>query len=264
VTDSYYSMAESELQIVKMSTVKENLLGVIERIERAARKVNRNPDEIHLVAVSKTVEAARIKEAIEAGVSILGENYVQEAQKKIEEIGRPACTEPASRSLAEGRRFGEGRSVSWHFIGHLQSNKVKYAVRLFDMIHSVDSLPLAEELNRRAEQANQVIKVMIEINLSKEATKFGADEKKVMNLARGIQNLNHLSLEGLMTMPPYFDSPEMSRPYFIALRELKEKMGKEGIPVKELSMGMSNDFEIAIEEGATYVRVGTAIFGPRV
>jgi len=246
-------MAESELQIVKMSTVKENLLRVIERIERAARKVNRNPDEIHLVAVSKTVEAGRIKEAIEAGVSILGENYVQEAQKKIEEIGRPACTE----------RFGEGRPVSWHFIGHLQSNKVKYAVRLFDMIHSVDSLPLAEELNRRAEQANQVIKVMIEINLSKEATKFGADEKKVKNLAGGIQNLNHLSLEGLMTMPPYFDSPEMSRPYFIALRELKEKMGKEGIPVKELSMGMSNDFEIAIEEGATYVRVGTAIFGPR-
>ncbi len=247
-------MAESELQIVKMSTVKENLLRVIERIERAARKVNRNPDEIHLVAVSKTVEAARIKEAIEAGVSILGENYVQEAQKKIEEIGRPACTE----------RFGEGRPVSWHFIGHLQSNKAKYAVRLFEMIHSVDSLPLAEELNRRAEQANQVIKVMIEINLSKEATKFGADEKKVMNLARGIQNLNHLSLEGLMTMPPYFDSPEMSRPYFVALRELREKMGKEGIPVKELSMGMSNDFEIAIEEGATYVRVGTAIFGPRV
>jgi pyridoxal phosphate enzyme (YggS family) len=131
------------------------------------------------------------------------------------------------------------------------------------MIHSVDSLPLAEELNCRVEPGNQVIKVMVEVNLSKEATKFGTDEKMVMNLARGIQNLNHLSLEGLMTMPPYFDSPEMSRPYYIALRELKEKMVKEGIPIKELSMGMSNDFEIAIEEGATYVRVGTAIFGPR-
>jgi pyridoxal phosphate enzyme (YggS family) len=246
-----------------MYPVKENLLRVIERMEKAARKVSRNPEEIHLVAVSKTVEAARIKEAIEAGVSILGENYVQEAQKKIEEIGRPACTEPTSRSLAEGRRFGEGRFVSWHFIGHLQSNKAKYAVRLFDMIHSVDSLPLAEELNCRVEPGNQVIKVMVEVNLSKEATKFGTDEKMVMNLARGIQNLNHLSLEGLMTMPPYFDSPEMSRPYYIALRELKEKMVKEGIPIKELSMGMSNDFEIAIEEGATYVRVGTAIFGPR-
>jgi len=236
-----------------MTGIKENLLRVLERIEKAARKVSRNSNEIKLVAVSKTVEAAQIKEAIEAGISILGENYIQEAQKKIEEIGRPACT----------GCYGEGRPVSWHFIGHLQSNKAKYAVRLFDMIHSIDSLPLAGELNRRAEQANQIIKVMIEVNLSKEETKFGTDEKMVMNLAKGIQNLNHLSLEGLMTMPPYFDIPEMSRPYYIALRELKERMAKEGIPMKELSMGMSNDFEIAIEEGATYVRVGTAIFGPR-
>jgi pyridoxal phosphate enzyme (YggS family) len=225
-----------------MPTVKENLLRVMERIEKAAQKVRRNPNEIKLVAVSKTVEVARIMEAIEAGVSILGENYVQEAQKKIEEIGRP---------------------VSWHFIGHLQTNKAKYAIRLFDMIHSLDSVPLAEELNRRAEQADRVMKVMIEVNLSKEATKFGTDEEVVVNLAKRVQNLNHLSLEGLMTMPPYFDSPELSRPYYIALRALKERMVKEGIPMKDLSMGMSNDFEIAIEEGATYVRVGTAIFGPR-
>jgi len=214
----------------------------MERIERAARKVGRDPNEIKLVAVSKTVEAARIKEAIEAGASILGENYVQEAQKKIEEIGHP---------------------VSWHFIGHLQSNKAKYAIRLFDMIHSLDSIPLAEELNRRAEQADRIIKVMVEVNLSKEATKFGTDEEAVLNLAKRIHHLNHLSLEGLMTMPPYFDSPEMSRPYYTALRELKERMVKEGVSVKELSMGMSNDFETAIEEGATYVRVGTAIFGAR-
>jgi pyridoxal phosphate enzyme (YggS family) len=225
----------------------------MERIEKAARKVGRDPNTIKLVAVSKTVEVARIKEAIEAGVSILGENYVQEAEKKIEEIGRPACTEP----------FGGGKPVSWHFIGHLQSNKAKYAICLFDMIHSLDSLPLAEELNRRAEQAHRVINVMIEVNLAKEATKFGADEEKVLNLAKKIQHLKHLSLQGLMTMPPYFDSPEMSRPYYIALRELEERMAKEGIPMKELSMGMSNDFEVAIEEGATYVRVGTAIFGAR-
>jgi pyridoxal phosphate enzyme (YggS family) len=236
-----------------MLIIRENVLRVMERIERAARKAGRDPKEINLVAVSKTVEVARIKEAIEAGVSILGENYIQEAQKKIEEIGRPACTE----------RFVEGRPLSWHFIGHLQSNKAKYAIRLFDMIHSLDSHPLAEELNRRAEQANRVINVMIEVNLSKETTKFGTDEDRVLNLAGKIQTLQHLSLEGLMTMPPYFDSPEMSRPYYIALRELKERMVKEGIPVKELSMGMSHDFEIAIEEGATYVRVGTAIFGPR-
>jgi pyridoxal phosphate enzyme (YggS family) len=225
-----------------MPSIKENYLKVMERIEKAARRVGRDPKEIKLVAVSKTVEAARVKEAIEAGVSILGENYVQEAQKKIEEIGKP---------------------VPWHFIGHLQSNKAKYAVRLFDMIHSIDSLTLAEELNRRAEQVGQVTKVMIEVNISGEATKFGADEEKVFSIVKGILNLRHLSLEGLMTMPPYFDSPEMSRPYYIKLRDLKEKMAKEGISLKELSMGMSNDFEIAIEEGATYVRVGTAIFGER-
>jgi pyridoxal phosphate enzyme (YggS family) len=236
-----------------MTKIKENLLRVLEKIEKTAQRVGRNPAEIKLVAVSKTVEVARVKEAIEAGVSILGENYVQEAQKKIEEIGQPACTE----------RFGEGRPVSWHFIGHLQSNKAKYAVRLFDMIHSVDNFPLAEELNRRAKQANRVIKVMIEVNLSKEATKFGADEGMVLNFAKRIQDLKHLSLEGLMTMPPYFDSSEMSRPFYVALRELRERIVKEGISIKELSMGMSNDFEVAIEEGATHVRVGTAIFGPR-
>jgi PLP dependent protein len=226
-----------------MATIRDNLLRVRERIERAAQKAGRDRKEIALVAVSKTVEVDRIKEAIEAGVSILGENYVQEAEKKIEALGK---------------------SVSWHFIGHLQSNKAKYAVRLFDAIHSIDSIPLAEELDRRAAQSDRVIKVMIEVNLSKEATKFGADEERVLNLARRIQDLGHLSLEGLMTMPPYFDSPEMSRPYYVALRELKEKMIKEGIPLKELSMGMSNDFDIAIEEGATYVRVGTAIFGARL
>jgi len=214
----------------------------MERIEKAARKAGRDPEKIKLVAVSKTVETDRIKEAIEAGITILGENYVQEAQKKIEEIGRP---------------------VSWHFIGHLQSNKAKYAIRLFDMIHSLDSIPLAEELNRRAGQADRMMKVMIEVNLSKEATKFGADEEMMLNLAKRIQGLSHLSLEGLMTMPPYFDSPESSRPYYIALRELEGKMAKEGIPMRELSMGMSSDFEVAVEEGATYVRVGTAIFGPR-
>jgi hypothetical protein len=195
-----------------------------------------------LVTVSKTVEAARIREAIAAGASILGENYVQEAQKKIEEIGQ---------------------SVSWHFIGHLQSNKAKYAVRLFDLIHSIDSLTVAQELNRRAEQTGQVARVMIEVNISGEATKFGTDEEKVFSIVREILSLGHLSLEGLMTMPPYFDLPEMSRPYYMKLRELKEKMVREGISMRELSMGMSNDFEVAIEEGATYVRVGTAIFGER-
>ncbi|OGP73990.1 MAG: YggS family pyridoxal phosphate enzyme [Deltaproteobacteria bacterium RBG_16_49_23] len=225
-----------------MTQIEENILRVMERIEKAARKAGRNPEEIKLVAVSKTVEIARVREAVEAGVLILGENYVQEAQKKIEEIGHP---------------------VAWHFIGHLQSNKAKYAVRLFDMIHSLDSIPLAEELDRRAEKEGRTMNVMIEVNLSGETTKFGSEEARTFDIARKVLNLRHLSLAGLMTMPPYFDSPEMSRSYFIQLRELKEKMIKEGVPVKELSMGMSNDFEVAIEEGATYVRVGTAIFGER-
>ncbi len=214
----------------------------MERIEKAARRTGRDPKEVKLVAVSKTVEAFRIIEAINAGVSVLGENYVQEAQKKIEEIGH---------------------RVFWHFIGHLQSNKTKYAVRLFDMIHSLDSLALAEELNRRAAQAGRVINVLIEVKLSEEVTKFGTEEDEVLSLAKKMPSLDHLSLEGLMTMPPYFDLAEMSRPYYVRLRELKEKMKREGVPIKELSMGMSNDFEVAIEEGATYVRVGTAIFGPR-
>ena len=225
-----------------MPTIKENLLKVMVRIEEAARRARRDPGGIKLVAVSKTVEPARIKEAIEAGVSVLGENYIQEARKKIEEIGR---------------------GVAWHFIGHLQSNKAKSAIHLFDMIHSVDNLPLAKELNRRAEQENRTVRALIEVNLAQEATKFGMDEEKLFDLAQAMLQLNHLSLEGLMTMPPYFDDPERGRPYYMKMRELREKMVREGIPIKELSMGMSNDFEIAIEEGATYIRVGTAIFGPR-
>jgi pyridoxal phosphate enzyme (YggS family) len=225
-----------------MSTIGENFLRVKERIERPARASGRDPREIKLVAVSKTVEPARIREAIEAGASILGENYVQEAQKKIELMGRP---------------------VAWHFIGHLQSNKAKVGVQLFDVIHSLDSVHLAEELNRRAVQADRVLQVLIEVNLAREVSKFGTDEEKLFALARKVKELDHLSLEGLMTMPPFFETPEESRPYFVELRKWKERMEREGIPIKELSMGMSNDFEIAIEEGATYVRVGTAIFGSR-
>ena len=225
-----------------MSAIRENLQRVMERIEGAARRAGRDPKDVKLVAVSKTVEVERIREAIDAGVMILGENYVQEAQKKIEQIGKP---------------------VSWHFIGHLQSNKAKYAVNLFEAIHSLDSQSLAEELDRRAERADVRMKVMIEVNLSGEATKFGTEEEKVFQLARRMGELKHLSLEGLMTMPPYVEDPEMNRPYFIQLRDLKDKMAKEGILMRGLSMGMSNDFEVAIEEGATYVRVGTAIFGAR-
>ena len=225
-----------------MSAIEDNLQRVYERIRESAQRAGRDARDIKLVAVSKTVDLLRIREAIEAGVQMLGENYVQEAQKKIEEIGRP---------------------VAWHFIGHLQSNKAKVAVRLFDVIHSLDSLSLAEELDRKAQQAGRSLSVLIEVKLSEESTKSGLEQEQVLGLVRKVQELTGIKLEGLMTMPPYFESPEMSRPYFVRLRELKENLQREGISLKELSMGMSNDFEVAIEEGATYVRVGTAIFGPR-
>ena len=226
-------------------TIAENVARVRERMEAAARRAGRDPGKVRLVAVSKTVDAARIRQAIEAGVDLLGENYVQEAQKKIEELGHP---------------------VGWHFIGHLQSNKARAAVRLFKWVHSVDSLRLAEELNRAARQESRVLPVLLQVNLGQEATKFGAQEDEVFRLLEKMAPLPGISVKGLMTMPPYFENPEESRPYFRALREMQEGISRRRIPgalMEELSMGMSNDFEVAVEEGATLVRVGTAIFGSR-
>ena len=226
-------------------TIAENVARVRERMEAAARRVGRDPGKIRLVAVSKTVESDRIRQALEAGVDSLGENYVQEAQKKIEELGRGAA---------------------WHFIGHLQSNKAKAAVRLFDWVHSVDSLRLAQELSRVAGQQNKVLPVLLQINLGQETTKFGALQDDTFRLLEQMGLLPGISVKGLMTLPPFFDNPEESRPYFHALRDLAEAVSRRkiaGVSMEELSMGMSNDFETAIEEGATLVRVGTAIFGPR-
>jgi pyridoxal phosphate enzyme (YggS family) len=228
-----------------MSSIRDNLLRVVERMDQAARRTGRDPGEIKLIAVSKTVELARIREAIKAGVTILGENYVQEAREKIEEIGH---------------------GVQWHMIGHLQKNKAKHAVTLFDYIHSIDGIALAQEIDRRAAQKGKRVRVLGEVNLSGEASKFGIDSEAVVDLIRHVASLKHISIEGLMTMPPYFDEPEKARPYFIRLRELRDRIQKEGIEgvrMDELSMGMSGDFEVAIEEGATMVRVGTAIFGER-
>jgi hypothetical protein len=227
-----------------MDGIRENVLRVKEAIARAAERVARDPEGIRLVGACKTVDVPRIRSAIQAGIAILGENYVQEAMRKSQEIEEP---------------------VAWHFIGHLQKNKAKYAVHLFEMIHSVDSVALAEELDRRAGQANRKLDVLVEINLSGETTKWGVSEGDALPLAERIRGLAHLTLRGLMTMPPYFDDPEESRPYFVRLRRLGEKITREGLHVGpvDLSMGMSNDFPVAIEEGATLVRVGTAIFGAR-
>ncbi len=188
----------------------------------------------------------RILGAIKAGVTILGENYVQEARKKIETL--------------------QGEKVSWHFVGHLQSKKAKYAVKLFDLIHSVDSFKLAKELNKRAGAIGKVQKVLIQVNISGKATKFGIDTEQAVDLVRQIAPLANLAVCGLMTMPPYFNAPDKVRPYFRALRSLQALIRKESIPnvdMRELSMGMTGDFEAAIEEGATLVRIGTAIFGKR-
>lgn len=224
---------------------KKRLENVKDRINKAAFKCGRDPESIHLVAVSKTISANRVREAIMAGVTTLGENYVQEARNKFNILG----TFP----------------VSWHFIGHLQSNKAKYAVRLFDLIHSVDTLKLAHELNKQANKVNKVQDILIQINISKEPSKSGSDIQNSANLIKDILLLENLSVKGLMAMPPFFNNPEKARPYFTALRVLRDQIQKvfPGIVLNELSMGMTGDFEVAIEEGATLVRIGTAIFGER-
>jgi pyridoxal phosphate enzyme (YggS family) len=226
-----------------MGEIAKNLSLVRERIEHSASKVGRDPRVIRLVAVTKTATVERIREAMAAGARIFGENYVQEARAKIEEIGKSG--------------------IQWHFIGHLQSNKAANAVRLFDLIHSVDSVTVARELDKRAAAAGKIVDCLIEVNLSQEASKYGMSKERTPELAHEVRDLKNVSLKGLMTMPPYADDPEAARPYFIALRELREEIEGNGIHLPELSMGMSSDFEVGIEEGATIVRIGRAIFGER-
>jgi len=219
---------------------------VNERIKKAADACQRPLAAIRLVAVSKTMPAAVVKEALEAGVTDLAENYIQEAKDKINEL----ATYPAT----------------WHFIGHLQSNKAKYAVRLFDLIHSVDSLKLAQELDKYAKKIDKTQAILIQVNVAKEDSKSGIYIEDTVQLLRDVSQLKNLSVKGLMTLPPYFNAPEKVRPFFAALRKLRDQIRKEANPnisMEELSMGMTGDFEAAIEEGATMVRIGTAIFGDR-
>jgi len=222
--------------------LKERVKEVIAQIQETALKSGRNPEEIKLLAATKSVPPVRILEAIEAGIKIIGENYVQEAQRKYELIGP---------------------RVSWHMIGRLQTNKAKYAVGLFEVIHSLDSLKLAQELQKTAERQDKKVKVMIQVNIAGEATKGGIYPDKVKELSERVLEFPNLELIGLMTIPPLSKNPEDSRPFFRKLRELKEELNREGFPLAELSMGMSNDFKVAIEEGATILRIGTLIFGSR-
>jgi len=229
-----------------MSSIAENLLRIKERMAEAAIRSGRTPDSVNIVGVTKTVDVDRIKEAVSAGLLILGENYVQEARDKIKEFGT---------------------RVSWHFVGRLQTNKAKYAVKLFDMIQTVDSIKLAQELNRRAQPLGRTIPIIIQLNLASEVSKGGVRPSECLTLIKQVSALENLQIRGLMTMPPFFDQPERARPYFAQLRELSQEIAEAHVPgveMNELSMGMSGDFETAIEEGATLIRVGTAIFGKRL
>lgn len=228
------------------SNVSANIATIRNIIADAALRSGRKASDVRLMAVTKTVDDDRIMEAIESGVDIIGESYVQEAKRKIEKMGR---------------------NIEWHMIGYLQSNKAKYAVRLFDMIHSVDRMDLARELDRRSKAANLVMKILIEVNTSGEEAKSGVPYKSAIPLIRDVATLENLSIQGLMTMPPWFDDPEDARPYFTALREMRDKIIDENlkrVEMRELSMGMSGDYEVAVEEGATIVRVGRSIFGERM
>jgi pyridoxal phosphate enzyme (YggS family) len=217
-----------------------------ERIRKACESCSRDADSVRLVAVSKTIAAGTVKEAIEAGVTVLGENYIQEAREKFNTLVQ--------------------YPVSWHFIGHLQSNKAKYAVRLFDLIHSVDSFKLARELDKQANKLDKIQQILVQVNISAEDTKSGISADEAPGLISEISRLENLSIRGLMTMPPYFYQPEKVKPFFAALRELRDRIKAQApanVSLEELSMGMTGDFEVAIEEGATLVRIGTAIFGER-
>jgi pyridoxal phosphate enzyme (YggS family) len=226
-----------------MLEIKENVARVQERIASACRRCGRRPEDVKLLAISKTFPAECIRVAFEAGLRDFGENRVQEAQAK-----RPALSD---------------LNITWHLVGHLQTNKARTARELFHWVHSVDSLRLAQKLEPAAPAR---LPVLLEVNLGGEESKAGVGEKEIIPLAEQVSQLATLELRGLTVIPPFFDDPEQVRPYFRRLRELAREIDARNIPnvsVRELSMGMSHDFEVAIEEGSTIVRIGTAIFGAR-
>jgi pyridoxal phosphate enzyme (YggS family) len=223
------------------------LAGIRAQIEAAAQRSGRRPEEVTLIAISKTHPASSVKSLIELGTADVGENRVQEAEEKINEIGRD--------------------EVRWHLVGHLQANKARRAVNIFEVIHSVDSVDLARRLDRICiEEGRESLPILVQVDLGHEETKSGIDESELTHLVEALGPLTRLKFVGLMTLPPFFDDPEQSRPFFRRLRELRDELGRHGVfgeRVGELSMGMTHDFEVAIEEGATMVRIGTAIFGER-
>jgi len=223
--------------------IARNLDEVRDRVAAAAERSGRSPDDVTLVCVTKNRSLDEIRAALDWGVPIVAENRVQEATPKIAALPH---------------------TVTWHLIGHLQRNKVKLAIELFDMIHSVDSLRLAEEIEKRAASAQQIVPVLIEVNVAGEESKFGAAPDEAHELADAISRMPNVDLGGLMTMEPFVDDAEEVRPVFRTLRELRDRMRQEGgVELPHLSMGMTQDYEVAVEEGATMVRIGSAIFEER-
>jgi PLP dependent protein len=224
-------------------SVTENLERVREKIAQAVTKVNRNAGDVELVAISKTHDAVKVREAIEAGQTLFGESRVQEARIKIPEL-------PSN--------------LRWHFVGHLQKNKIRHALPLFELIHSVDSLELAQDINRIAEEDGLHPRVLLEVNVAGEGSKFGFTPEKLREDLENLLAFPRLSILGLMTIPPIADEAEASRKYFVQLRELRDRLQTDfHVDLAQLSMGMTQDLAVAVEEGATLVRVGTAIFGER-
>lgn len=229
-----------------MGTIAENIRDVTHRIDEACKRVGRTPHGVTLVAVSKAFDSGKIADAVHQGVEDIGENFAQELLEK-------------RKQLSEER-------IRWHFVGHVQTNKVKYIVGFIHLIHSVDSFKLAAEIDKWAAKVGRKIDILVEVNTSGEATKHGVRPDRTLQLVKGIAPLRNLQVRGLMTMGPFLPDPEQSRPCFRILRELSEDVRREAlgeVDMTHLSMGMTNDFEVAIEEGATLVRLGTAIFGPR-
>ncbi|MEM5789010.1 MAG: YggS family pyridoxal phosphate-dependent enzyme [Syntrophobacteraceae bacterium] len=229
-----------------MHSVAENLAVIDKRIRAACERAGRNPDAVRLVGVTKTVPVERIREGVQAGISIVGENYIQEARRKREALS--------------------ALPISWHFIGHLQSNKAKVAVEYCDWIQTLDRESLAQELDRQASRVGRRITALVQINIGLEQTKSGIPPEELFTFYKKVSDLEWIEIRGLMALPPFFDQPERARPYFRQMRLLMDRLREEArVPERltELSMGMSGDFEAAIEEGATMVRIGTALFGSR-
>ncbi len=229
-----------------MKKIKENLETINKEISHSAEKAKRKPEDITIIGVSKRHSVETIQNGIKAGIKTFGENYINEAVSKIDHINNP--------------------DLSWHFIGHLQSNKAKFAVKYFDLIHTVDTIKLATGINKQANKINKIQDILIQINISEEESKSGITSDEACLLAEKISSLEHVRLKGIMGMPPFSPDPEDAREYFIKLKKIKDYIDNQNIPsvtMKHLSMGMSQDFNVAVEEGSTMVRIGTKLFGQR-